>query len=92
MHPILELIVLIVDMAKIALFVWIVLRLLIQFEVVNRFNPVISQVNLSLTRLFDPLLQPIRKRLPDLGGIDLSPMVLILALFFFERMIAYYLA
>lgn len=91
MHPVLWLISTVFWLTNLALIVWIVLRLLIQFEVVNRFNPIVSQVNLSLTRLFDPILRPIRRYLPDLGGIDLSPLVLILALQFVERTIYFYM-
>lgn len=91
MHPVIWLISTVFWLVNVALIVWIVLRLLIQFEVVNRFNPIVSQINLSLTRLFDPILRPIRRYLPDLGGIDLSPLVLIIGLQFIQRAIFYYM-
>ncbi len=90
MHPIIWLISTVFWLINVALIVWIVLRLLIQFEVVNRFNPFVSKTNMALTRLFDPILRPIRNILPDLGGIDLSPLVLLLGLQFIERTIFYY--
>lgn len=90
MHPVFWLISTVFWLINAALIVWIVLRLLINFEIVNRFNPIVSQVNLSLTRFFDPILRPIRRYMPDLGGIDLSPLVLLLALNFIEQTIYYY--
>lgn len=91
MHPVIWLISTVFWLLNAAVIVWIVLRLLIQFEIVNRFNPIVSQINLSLTKLLDPILNPIRRILPDLGGIDLSPLVLILALNFVEQTVYYYL-
>jgi YggT family protein len=44
-----------------------------------------------LTRLTEPLLAPIRRILPNLGGLDLSPVVLFIALLFIERLIIHYL-
>ncbi len=73
-----------------AVFIWFVLSLLIQFNVVNRYNPMVSKVYDILERLIEPLLKPIRKYVPLIGGIDFSPMVLILGLQFLRNAIVYY--
>jgi len=64
-------------------FVWIliisaVLSWLIAFNVVNMRNPVVAQITDILWRMTEPLLRPIRNVMPNLGGLDISPIVLIL--------------
>ncbi|WP_421702473.1 YggT family protein [Aliiroseovarius sp.] len=51
---------------------------LITFQVLNLRQPVVSQIWYSLNRLMEPIYGPIRRFLPDLGGIDLAPLVAIL--------------
>lgn len=55
-----------------------ILSWLVAFNVVNTRNQFVHGLVTGLDRLLDPMLRPIRSRLPDLGGIDLSPLVLIL--------------
>ncbi len=76
---------------QIALIAWIVLSLLISFNVVNRWHPVVGQVYEGLSRLLEPMLAPIRRILPDLGGFDISPVILIILLNFLEHALFYYL-
>ena len=67
----------------ITLYVWLliasaVLSWLIAFNVVNTRNPIVAQVADFLDRVTEPALRPIRRILPNLGGIDVSPIILIL--------------
>lgn len=78
------------------LYVWLliaaaVLSWLIAFNVVNPYNSFVRSVGEFLYRITEPLLGPIRNILPNLGGIDLSPMVLILIIFFIQRVIGLYI-
>ena len=57
---------------------------LIAFNVVNSRNPVVQTVGEFLYRITEPLLRPIRRLLPNLGGIDVSPVILILLILFFR--------
>ena len=71
----------------ITVYIWIliasvVLSWLVAFNVVNTGNRTVYQVRDVLDRLTEPLLRPIRNLLPNLGGIDISPIILILALYF----------
>ena len=71
----------------ITIYIWLlivqaVLSWLIAFGVVNTRNRGIVMVADVLWRLTEPALRPIRRILPDLGGIDISPVVLILLLYF----------
>ena len=59
-----------------------ILSWLIAFGVVNVRNDFVRGLYDVLSRVTEPLLRPIRNILPNLGGIDISPMVLILALYF----------
>ena len=57
-----------------------ILSWLIAFDVLNVRNPTVYRIVRTLDALTDPLLRPIRRFLPNLGGIDISPIVLILLL------------
>ncbi|MCA3254110.1 MAG: YggT family protein [Alphaproteobacteria bacterium] len=59
-----------------------ILSWLVAFNVINTHNQFVRSVLYGLERLLDPMLRPLRRVIPDLGGIDLSPMVLILAVIF----------
>jgi YggT family protein len=69
-----------------------VLSWLVAFGIVNRHNRVVAMVGDFLWRITEPLLRPIRRILPDLGGIDVSPVILILLLAFLDSEMQYYLA
>lgn len=69
------------------LYTWIliaqvVMSWLVAFNVVNARQPFVHQVGMTLWRLTEPVLGPIRRILPNLGGIDISPIVAILVLGF----------
>jgi YggT family protein len=74
------------------LFVWaliisVALTWLVQFNIVNARNPIVNQVGNFLYRLTEPALRPFRRFIPNLGGVDISPVILILLLFFLQRLL-----
>jgi YggT family protein len=76
----------------IEIYIWIliagaILSWLIAFNVVNTRNRFVYMVGDFLHRVTEPVLRPIRRMLPNLGGIDLSPLVLILLLLFLEQVL-----
>ena len=76
----------------ITIYIWLliasaVLSWLIAFNVVNTRNPIVNSIGEFLYRVTEPLLRPIRNVMPNLGGIDVSPVILIIALLFVERFI-----
>jgi YggT family protein len=78
----------------ITLYIWVViigavLSWLIVFDVVNRRNRVVYTIADSLHRLTEPALRPIRRVMPELGGLDLSPVILILGLVFLRDVVIY---
>ncbi|HET9428775.1 MAG TPA: YggT family protein [Allosphingosinicella sp.] len=58
-----------------------ILSWLVAFNVINTHSDFVRQVLYALDRLTEPLYRPIRRILPDFGGIDFSPMVVLLILF-----------
>ncbi|MBZ9893187.1 YggT family protein [Mesorhizobium sp. BR1-1-6] len=63
-----------------AIFSW-----LYAFNVVNSRNHFVGSIGNMLYRLTEPALRPIRRFMPDLGGIDISPIILLLILFFLRQ-------
>ena len=75
------------------LYTWVIiisaiLSWLLAFGVINRHNPVVDAVWRVVTGLTEPVFRPIRQILPDLGGIDISPIVVLVAIFFLRTFIA----
>lgn len=68
--------------------VQMVLSLLVAFNVVNTYNEFVRRLMDTLLRVTEPLLRPIRRFMPDLGGLDFSPMVLILGLVIIQKLLA----
>jgi YggT family protein len=64
-----------------------VLSWLIAFNVVNVRSPVVSQIGEFLYRVTEPVLRPIRNVLPNLGGVDVSPVILIILLLFAQKLV-----
>ena len=68
-----------------------VLSWLVAFNVVNSRNNAVAMIGQFLYRITEPVLRPIRNLLPNLGGIDISPIILLLIIFFIQRVIQLYL-
>ena len=91
MRSILDVILLVLQ-----LYVWLliasaILSWLIAFNVVNTRNQVVATIADFLWRITEPVLRPIRSFMPDLGGIDISPVILILIIFFIQSVITRYI-
>ena len=89
MRAILEIILLVLD-----LYVWLliasaILSWLIAFNVVNTRNQLVAAVAEFLYRITEPVLAPIRSFMPNLGGLDISPIILILIIVLIQKLIAY---
>jgi YggT family protein len=73
-------------------YVWLVIAAaviswLIAFGVINTYNRFVYMVNDFLHRITDPALRPLRRIVPNLGGIDISPVVLILIIYFIQMVL-----
>ena len=69
-----------------------ILSWLVGFNIINIHNRLVYIIVDALHRLTEPLLNPIRRLLPNLGGIDLSPIILILIPFFARELISLFQA
>jgi len=91
MRAILDVILIVLD-----LYIWLliaaaVLSWLVAFNVVNSRNQFVAMVGDFLYRITEPVLRPIRNMLPSLGGIDVSPVVLILIIILIKDIIVRYI-
>jgi YggT family protein len=89
MNPFLWLILTVID-----LYIWLliasaVLSWLVAFNVVNTRNSIVANIGEFLYRITEPALRPIRGMLPNLGGIDVSPVILIILLLFLKQLIVW---
>ena len=91
MRAVLDLILLILDLYTWVIIAVAVMSWLIAFNVVNMYNNVVRSIWGALNGLTEPLLRPIRRFLPNMGGLDISPIVLLLGIIFLQRVIQYYL-
>ncbi|HET9572402.1 MAG TPA: YggT family protein [Methyloceanibacter sp.] len=87
MVPLIGFIVLVIDLYMWVVIAGAILSWLIAFNVVNTNNRFVYQVADMLYRLTEPALRPIRNVLPNLGGIDISPVILILFLLFIRDVV-----
>jgi YggT family protein len=90
MRPIVYIIIRALD-----LYIWLliasaILSWLIAFNVVNTRNQFVAAVAEFLYRITEPALRPIRKRMPDLGGLDISPIILIFLIWLIQMYLTEY--
>jgi YggT family protein len=85
--PLLSVVDAVLDLLRYLLFAYIILGWLEAFEIINRYNKLVYGIHNFLFRILEPILSRIRRFLPDLGGIDLSPVVLILGVMFLRGLI-----
>lgn len=90
MNAILWLITTVIDLYVWIIILQVVLSWLIAFNVINTQNRFVYLIGDFLYRVTEPALRPIRRFLPNLGGIDLSPIVLLLLLYFAQRLLIEY--
>ncbi|SMX40190.1 YggT family protein [Octadecabacter ascidiaceicola] len=80
MASLLEILLMIIGVARLFIFAHFIMSWLIQFEVLNLRQQFVAQLWYSLSRLLEPIYGPIRRILPQMSGIDLSPLVALLGL------------
>ena len=62
-----------------------ILSWLVAFNVLGNGNETVRQIYFALDKITEPVYRPIRKIMPDFGALDLTPMVVLLAIFFIQR-------
>ncbi len=87
MYSVFELILKILDLLSFVVIAVAIMSWLIAFNVINIYNNVVRAIYETLTAVTEPLLRPIRGMLPNLNGVDLSPVVLLLLIWFIQKLI-----
>jgi len=77
------------------LFIWLliiqaIMSWLINFGIINTQSNFVNMIGSFLYKVTEPLLRPIRKLLPEFGGVDISPVILIILLIFFRNLLFEY--
>ncbi len=90
MHALLNLILRVLDFYSYVIIATAIMSWLLAFDVINFRNDLVRSVWNFLNALTEPLLRPIRRVLPNLGGIDVSPIILLLLLMFVQELIKEY--
>ena len=77
------------------LFIWLliiqaIISWLINFGIINTQSNFVNMIGGFLYKVTEPLLRPIRKLLPEFGGVDISPVILIMLLIFFRNLLFEY--
>lgn len=80
MTSLFQILMLLLGIARFFIFAHFIMSWLISFDVLNVRQPLVGQVWYTLQRILEPIYRPIRNILPNLGGIDLSPIVALIAI------------
>lgn len=91
MRALLDVLLVILQLYTYVVIAAVILSWLVAFNVVNRYNDVVRSIWNFVTALTEPLMGPIRNTIPNLGGIDISPLILLLAIYFLQQVISMYI-
>ena len=91
MRPIVFILIQVINLYIYLLIASAILSWLIAFNVVNTRNQFVAAVSEFLYRITEPVLRPIRNVIPAFGGLDISPIIVILIILFIQRVITYYI-
>ena len=75
MISLIKILLMIIGVVKFIMIVHIIMSWLINFQVLNMRQPLVYQIWDGLSRLLEPIYRPIRRFLPNMGGLDLAPLV-----------------
>ena len=81
MTSIFQILMLLLDVLWFILIAHIIMSWLINFQVLNLRQPLVAQLWNGLNRLLDPIYSRVRRYLPDMGGLDLAPLVVLLGIY-----------
>ena len=95
MMSIFQILLLILDVLKFFIIAQVIMSWLINFQVLNLHQPLVAQIWQMLNRLLEPIYAPVRRILPPMAGIDLAPLVVLIAVYalrivIFNNMMSFY--
>jgi YggT family protein len=80
MQSLFQILLMILDIVRFFIIAHFIMSWLIQFQVLNIRQQFVAQIWYGLSRLLEPIYGPIRRIMPQMGGIDLAPLVALLAI------------
>ncbi len=81
MQSLLQILLLVLDVIWFFVIAHVIMSWLLNFQVLNIRQPIVAQIWMVLERVLEPIYGPIRRLLPAMGGIDLTPLVVIIGLY-----------
>lgn len=87
LDPLIQVVVIALDLYIWAIIISAILSWLVHFGVVNPSNQFIRMIGEFLWRITEPAMRPLRRLIPNLGGIDVTPVIVILLIFFIQRVL-----
>lgn len=87
MLTIIQTLLFILSIVKFVIFAHFIMSWLINFQVLNIRQPLVQQIWYGLQRLLSPLYDPLRRILPSMGGLDLSPILVLIVIYMLERLL-----
>jgi YggT family protein len=91
MRAVLDVILLVLQLYTYVIIIVAIMSWLIAFNVINIHNNVVRTIWDAMNAMTEPVLRPIRNMLPNVGGLDLSPLVLLLLIFLIQDIISKYI-
>lgn len=86
-EPLLRILIIALDIYVWLIIISAILSWLVAFNVINQHNQFVNTIGTALYRISEPALRPIRRFLPNLGGVDISPVILILLIWFAQMVL-----
>ena len=85
--PLLQVVGIVLSLLNWAVLIYVILGWLVLFKAVNPSSPGVASLGTSLSRILGPLLAPLRRIIPSIGGFDLSLIALLLILYFLQSVV-----
>ncbi len=83
--PVIDVVIVLLNLYWWVIIISAVVSWLIAFGVINTYNRTVARIIDTLYRLTEPALRPIRQFLPSFGGLDISPVILLLVIWLIEQ-------
>ena len=93
--PVIEAVIYLLGLYQWIIILAVVVNLLISFRVINTYNRAVAMIAEFLYRASEPALRPVRRILPNLGGVDISPVIVLVIIYVVQRwlgQLVYYVA
>ena len=80
MNPLIEVFIMVLDLYKWSLVIYVLISLLSQFGIINRYHSIVDLIQNSLSQIHEPLLSKIRGLIPVFGNLDLYPLIVFIGI------------